>query len=346
MNEKEIRYAILEPFLKKKKKLKEIEKESKISYATLKRWVSNYKKNGKDGLKNKEREDKNCFKSVDLDAINFIKKIYEKHHNLPVTKIYDKAKLKLESKNGLISYPTFFRIINNLDENIKKNAMKNIKKEKIYEHGIIVTEVYLPYFNNKNEVYYLTLYYNKENFEVINFIFEKSKRDIKKLFSFFRKSIIMCDETPKYISLDLKISITKNLIRTIFFQSGIDIISEEADSNMKEDLKYLNLDILKEFENKKPASDKEIEEFLKKYFFIKSDEILEKNSNKYLYFLEKYKRKVHSNMVRLKNKNYKLDTLKKYEDEIVDIYYDEFNDKIVEIYIEEKYIGKGERVDD
>lgn len=345
MNDKEIRYAILEPFLKKKKKLKEIEKESKISYATLKRWVSNYKKNGKEGLKNKEREDKNCFKSVDLDAINFIKKIYEKHHNLPVTKIYDKAKLKLESKNRLISYPTFFRIINNLDENIKKNAMKNIKKEKIYEHGIIVTEIYLPYFNNKNEVYYLTLYYNKENFEVINFIFEKSKRDIKKLFGFFRKSIIMGGEIPKCISLDFKISITKNLIRTVFFQSGIDIIPEE-DIDMKEDLKYLNLDILKEFEEKKPSSDREVEEFLKKYFFIKSSKTEEENFDKYLYFLEKYKRKVHGGIVRLKNKNYKLDILKEYEDKIVDLYYDEFNNKKVGIYMEEKYIGKGESIDD
>lgn len=341
MNKKDIRYTILEPFFNKKKKLKEIEKESEISYSTLKRWVSSYKKNGKEGLKPKEREDKNCFKSVDLESINFIKKMYETYHSLPVTKIYDKTKLILSEKNILISYQTFFRIINNLDENIKKNAIKNIKKEKIYEHGVMIKEIYLPFFNNKNEVYYLTIYYNRENYEIINFIFEKKKRDIKKLLSFFRTSIIKSIEKPKYLSLDIKIPITKNLIRTIFFQSEIDIISEEVDENIKEELKYLNLDILKEFENGKPKDKTEVEEFLKRYFFIKEDNNEEDNRDKFLYFLEKYKRKIHLGTIRLKNRNYKIDILKKYEDEIVDVYYDEFNKKIIEIYIDKEYLGQG-----
>ena len=38
------RFKIIEPFLRKEKKLKEIEEETGISYATLKRWVNAYKK--------------------------------------------------------------------------------------------------------------------------------------------------------------------------------------------------------------------------------------------------------------------------------------------------------------
>ena len=49
------RFKIIEPFLKKEKKLKEIELEENISYSTLKRWVNAYKKKGMLGLEKKER---------------------------------------------------------------------------------------------------------------------------------------------------------------------------------------------------------------------------------------------------------------------------------------------------
>ena len=49
------RFKIIEPFLRKEKKLKDIEKETNISYATLKRWIKAYKEKGMLGLDKKER---------------------------------------------------------------------------------------------------------------------------------------------------------------------------------------------------------------------------------------------------------------------------------------------------
>ena len=58
------RYKIIEPFLKKEKKLKEIESETNVSYATLKRWVTQYKTSGLSGLKKKNRVDKDTSKKI------------------------------------------------------------------------------------------------------------------------------------------------------------------------------------------------------------------------------------------------------------------------------------------
>ena len=78
----EEKLKIIEPFLKKEKKLKEIEEESSISYATLKRWVKAYKEKGVKGLTKKERSDKNNFKKVDEGDLEHIETFYEKNKNL------------------------------------------------------------------------------------------------------------------------------------------------------------------------------------------------------------------------------------------------------------------------
>ena len=69
------KFKIIEPFLRKEKKLRDIEKESGISYATLKRWIKAYKEEGVLGLDKKERQDKNSFRAVDDKGMDIIKKV-------------------------------------------------------------------------------------------------------------------------------------------------------------------------------------------------------------------------------------------------------------------------------
>lgn len=76
--------------MKKKKKLKEIEEEENISYATLKRWVNAYKKNGIIGLEKKSREDKNSFRNIDEDGIEKIKSVCRESGETSITKLYGK----------------------------------------------------------------------------------------------------------------------------------------------------------------------------------------------------------------------------------------------------------------
>ncbi|MHA4988954.1 Mu transposase C-terminal domain-containing protein [Cetobacterium somerae] len=343
-DEKNKKYKILEPFFKKEKKLREIEKETQISYATLKRWVSQYKDSGKKGLVKKTRVDKNTFKKVNEDVMEHLKALYKEYHALPVTKLYEKAKKTLSSYNSMISYPTFFRIINNLDENIKQNSIKSVKKDKVYEYAIIQKAIPIPFFNNKNKIFYLTIFYNKENYKIINFIFEEEKRELIKLFNFIQESIIIEGAYPKNISLDERIQgVSKNLLRTIFFQTKISFIQEEADENMMGFVRYIDTDILKEFNKEKPKNIKEISLFIKKYLFIEDRKIENLNNEekyKLLYFLHKYKRKVYNSGVRIKNNIYISSLLKEKEGTIVDVFYNEFFIDSVDIYIKDMFVDK------
>ena len=343
-DKKNKKYKILEPFFKKEKKLREIEKETQISYATLKRWVSQYKDSGEKGLVKKTRVDKNTFKKVNEDVMEHLKALYKEYHALPVTKLYEKAKNTLSSYNSMISYPTFFRIINNLDENIKQNSIKSVKKDKVYEYAIIQKAIPIPFFNNKNKIFYLTIFYNKENYKIINFIFEEEKRELIKLFNFIQESIIIEGAYPKNISLDERVQgVSKNLLRTIFFQTKISFIQEEADENMMGFVRYIDTDILKEFNKEKPKTIKEISLFIKKYLFIENNKIGNLNNEekyKLLYFLHKYKRKVYNSGVRVKNNIYNSSLLKEKEGIVVDVFYNEFSTESVDIYIKDIFIDK------
>ena len=345
-DEKNRKYRILEPFFKKEKKLKEIEEETQISYATLKRWVSQSRDLGEKGLIKKTRIDKNTFKKVNDDVMDYLKNLYKEYHALPVTKLYEKAKNTLDSYNSMISYPTFFRIINNLDENIKENSLKSVKKDKVFEYAIVQKAVPIPFFDNKNQIFYLTIFYNKENYKIINFIFEEEKRELIKLFNFIQKSIIIEGAYPKNISLDDRIQgVSKNLLRTIFFQTKINLIQEEADENMLGFIGYIDTDILKEFNKKKPKDVEDISLFIKKYLFIeenKTERVSEDEGIKLLYFLHKYKRKVYNSGVRVKNNIYGSITLRDREGDIVDVFYNEFSIEKVDIYIKGIFIGKAE----
>lgn len=344
VDEENKKYKILEPFFKKEKKLREIEKETQISYATLKRWVSQYKDSGEKGLAKKTRVDKNTFKKVNDDVMDHLKTLYKEYHALPITKLYEKAKNTLSSYNSMISYPTFFRIINNLDENIKQNSIKSVKKEKVFEYAIVQKAVPIPFFDNKNKIFYLTIFYNKENYKIINFIFEEEKRELLKMFNFIQKSIIIEGSYPKNISLDERIQgVSKNLLRTIFFQTKINLIQEETDENMMGFIRYIDTDILKEFNEKKPKSINEISEFIKRYLFVeenKTDDLNSDEKYKLLYFLYKYKRKIYNGGVRVKNNMYSSSALKDKEGTVVDIFYNEFSTESVDIYMKDKFIDK------
>lgn len=345
-DKKNKKYKILEPFFKKEKKLREIEKETQISYATLKRWVSQYKDLGEKGLVKKTRVDKNTFKKVNEDVMEHLKALYKEYHALPVTKLYEKAKNTLSSYNSMISYPTFFRIINNLDENIKQNSIKSVKKDKVYEYAIIQKAIPIPFFNNKNKIFYLTIFYNKENYKIINFIFEEEKRELIKLFNFIQESIIIEGAYPKNISLDERIQgVSKNLLRTIFFQTKISLIQEEADENMTGFVRYIDTDILKEFNKEKPKTIKDISSFIERYLFIENNKIGNLNNEekyKLLYFLHKYKRKVYNSGVRVKNNIYNSPLLKDKEGDIVDVFYNEFTIESVDVYMKDIFIDKAE----
>lgn len=126
------RYEVLKPYLNKNKSLKEISQNENISYSTLKRWVRSYKKEGINGLKKVERKDKNTYRSINNETMEYIKELYQ---NEPDLKIWDYYKnissfvKKIGAKS--ISYDTIYRIINQLDPFVKSYANKNLDKAKV-----------------------------------------------------------------------------------------------------------------------------------------------------------------------------------------------------------------------
>ena len=147
------RFKIIEPFLKKEKKLKEIELEENISYSTLKRWVNAYKKNGMLGLEKKEREDKNSFRNIDEDSLEKIKNICKESGETNITKLYSDCKDSFPETFS-ISYATFYRIVNNIDEFFNKTTVKYMEKIKKENQCYLVFDIPLyiivvDFFSNK-----------------------------------------------------------------------------------------------------------------------------------------------------------------------------------------------------
>ena len=295
---------IIEPFLNKEKKLKEIEEESNISYATLKRWVKAYKENGLDGLNKKERVDKNNYKKLEPLELEKIKRLYGKNKNLSISKLYEQYSTLSEKMN--ISYPTFYRIINNLDSFVKNSSKPYIRSIEIseYSYGIFQYPIYFPF--NLQKIYYMTFFFEISSLRIVNFSFDREQRTFKKLYLFIRESILKEGVFPKEIFLtNTVLEVSKKSLRECFFESSISfLIDDDFDYNeLRRFCHFLELDLSHQFYGKKDLTENDILEFLNTYIYIEQSEskFLEFYYQRKLdFFLTKSIRKVNKSRIRLK----------------------------------------------
>ena len=132
------RYSILKPYILKEKNLKEISEDTKISYSTLKRWASSYKKQGLNGLNKSWRSDKDTHRSLNQETINYIKKLYKENPNLKILDYYTKCLDFLKNiGEKVVSYDTIYRMINELNpyihEFIPNNHISSKNSNEIFE---------------------------------------------------------------------------------------------------------------------------------------------------------------------------------------------------------------------
>ena len=121
------KYSIIEPFLKKEKKLKELSSEHNIPYSTLKRWIKAYKEFGSKGLSKKIRSDKDSFRKADDETMKYILKEHKKNPNINITTLYNNYLTVFKNKNiSKLSYNTIYRIATNLDPCSQKYVKKNL----------------------------------------------------------------------------------------------------------------------------------------------------------------------------------------------------------------------------
>ena len=341
---------IIEPFLNKEKKLKEIEEESNISYATLKRWVKAYKENGLDGLNKKERVDKNNYKKLEPLELEKITRLYGKNKNLSISKLYEQYSTLSEKMN--ISYPTFYRIINNLDSFVKNSSKPYIRSIEIseYSYGIFQYPIYFPF--NLQKIYYMTFFFEISSLRIVNFSFDREQRTFKKLYLFIRESILKEGVFPKEIFLtNTVLEVSKKSLRECFFESSISfLIDDDFDYNeLRRFCHFLELDLSHQFYGKKDLTENDILEFLNTYIYIEQSEskFLEFYYQRKLdFFLTKSIRKVNKSGIRLKNYIYFNDILKDFENEILEVKHTPYNEKSIVVYENKDFICEAYKLDE
>lgn len=355
------RFKIIEPFLRKEKKLKDIEKESNISYATLKRWIKAYKEKGVLGLDKKEREDKNSFRAIDDTGINIIKKIYKDSDETNISKLYDRCKEYLKEKEYNISYPTFYRIVSNLDGFFKKTSRLHIKKIK-KEHEVyaaIEVALYILVKGKENilKVPKLLVIFDVATLEIINYEVYYENYSIYNILGFLREALLKVFAVnmefikPKEILVSSESFGNRELIKKIYDETGIKILEYRSEEKkIDEFIDFLREDIYKVYvANNKEINVQTIENFIQSYIYLDSGRYSHNIDVSFLeqremcreldIFLQSAKRKVSFSSLRFKNIIYKSDVLKEFNGEEIEIKYNPSNLEKIYVFKNNKFYG-------
>ena len=355
------RYSILKPYILKEKNLKEISEDTKISYSTLKRWASSYKKQGLNGLNKSWRSDKDTHRSLNQETINYIKNIYKENPNLKILDYYTKCLDFLKNiGEKVVSYDTIYRMINELNpyihEFIPNNHISSKNSNEIFEIEYFQLDYYiLDERDNILKRPYLNILYDNYSEIIYNFLITFEKITLYEIFSLLRNSILSFKEKNHYfvpqklIINNLKFNNTepldnvkKNLNITINFSLGVE-------NKLQDFFIAYNNHYLKQICNtiKDPLSFSFLLNFTKNYiddnfkkFRINSNSsnvnILKKiKSESELDILltpYKSKRKVKDGIIRFQNLLYEHPILQKYNDSELDIKYDPINLSKIKIY--------------
>lgn len=355
------RYSILKPYILKEKNLKEISEDTKISYSTLKRWASSYKKQGLNGLNKSWRSDKDTHRSLNQETINYIKNLYKENPNLKILDYYTKCLDFLKNiGEKVVSYDTIYRMINELNpyihEFIPNNHISSKNSNEIFEIEYFQLDYYiLDERDNILKRPYLNILYDNYSEIIYNFLITFEKITLYEIFSLLRNSILSFKEKnyyfvpQKFIINNLKFNNTepldnvkKKLNITINFSLGVEnklqdfFIAynshylKQIFSTIKEPLSFSSLlnftktyidDNFKKFRINSNSSNVNI---FKK---IKSESELDILLTPY-----KSKRKVKDGIIRFQNLLYEHPILQKYNDSELDIKYDPINLSKIKIY--------------
>lgn len=352
------RYEIIEPFLKKEKKLKDIEKEKNISYATLKRWVKAYKENGIEGLIKKERKDKNQQRSLDDKTYEFIKESYQKDPNIKITALYEKCCKFLKGfGDKTISYHTVYRAVNNLDDFVKSHASPNIekikKKHQAYRILQVVLDIGIRDFRlGTLKKPFLYLIYDVSTNDILNYYLSFTKLDLKKALAFLRDTIMKNYKPAEKIYIKPATLLVdsfeiKNNRKLAQIKETLDIKIEnyfEPNSEMDKFAGYLKGD-LKNMISSAPFNNSmmELDKILYSYIFMSSMEISEsdvpfdssgilKDLDELDVLLGSAKRKVQEYGIRFRNGIYRNPLLKELVGNISEIKYNVNDPKEIKVY--------------
>jgi len=348
---KKDKYHIIEPFLKKEKKLKELSSEHDIPYSTLKRWIRSYKDFGIKGLSKKVRSDKDSFRKADDETIKFILKEHKKNPNINITTLYNNYLTTFKNKNiNRLSYNTIYRIAINLDPFSQKYVNKNLnnikKSNNIYR--ISTEKLYIKNLNINEGVATIIIIYDVYDDSILNYKMYTGEIREEHYLIFIRETILKNKVEnylvkPKYIFIDNFKMKNKEKFFEILEKLNININGNlEKNKEITRFVRFLEKDIINIFKDKS-LSLNYLNYNLEKYICngVLKD-ILEDNKlfdyNKLDFLLESIDRKVQNYGIRFKNNLYSNELLKGYIGKKVTLRYNPFDLNVLKLYRDNKYL--------
>ncbi|BDU51578.1 helix-turn-helix domain-containing protein [Haliovirga abyssi] len=362
----ENKFEIIKPFLEKKKKLKEISEQNGIPYSTLKRWVNNYKKNGKDGLKKANRSDKNKHRSLNDEGINYIKKLYFQNPNQNILNIYENAVEFLTSKNQKnISYDTVYRIVNNLDPFVKKYAdLSSVthSNDRFEFFSVSLDIMVLDELTDEYLTPYINIIFDSFSHAIVTFSISFKKADLELIKLIFRKAILKKNFTNKniygipktFLINNIKITpkielydLEKNLPIKIKIVTNEESSFQSFFTKLENHIKKISkkYDFF-DYNSLKESVEKYITDLNNNKFYDKWEKNIknfrESESEKELNFLlvkSPSTRKVIDSRVRFNNLIYFSPVLSEYNNQNISIEYNPLSVSQINIYFEDKLLG-------
>lgn len=361
------RLEVLEPYISQGKSLKELSEEQDISYSTLKRWASAYKKNGADGLQKSGRSDKSTYRSISDETMNYIKEIYKKNPNLKILDYYNKSITFLKTiGEKSISYDTIYRIINKLDPYMKDYASSNLYNAKATNEVFELEYFQLDYYllDERDDTLkkpYITIVYDNFSEAISAFVLTFEKVNINEALSLLRNAILSYKDTSYYgkpkefIMNNLKFT-EKELLETVknklsiqvSFSLGVtnklqDFFNAYNDHYLKEIILTLDYDVTMSSleELTKVYVDKNFNKFKQEKLSNPVSQLSRIESIADLDFLlapYNSKRKVKDCSIRFQNLLYENPMLEKYEDVELEVKYNPLDLSKIKVYEGEAFL--------
>lgn len=358
---KEKRFRIIKPFLNGEKKLKEIETDSGVSYATLKRWVKSYKETGFSGLKKKIRKDKSHHRNLSDQSFNFIKRTYIENPGIKVSNLYKKYSHFIKDlKEESVSYATIHRVVSNLDIFTQSHAafhLKNFKKKNQSYRLTVIPLFFKVYCPSKKRfaVPYIYMCYDSTTTDILNYRISFDLYSLDEALSLLRDTILKCQRSneasffPKEYVIDaFKLKENKKL-KLIKEKLNIEIYNSSYVIPEIEKFKsFISEDISKLAENPKALEDlNSLDKIIFSYIYMYDRPL--KNSCDFSLprdtfeesldiLLNKTERSIQEYGIRFKNNIYKHPYLRDLVSTKAEIRFDSYDLSYVYVYISNKYI--------
>jgi putative transposase len=278
-----------------------------------------------------------------------------------ITKLYANCKKKFPETFS-ISYATFYRVVNNIDEFFNKTTVKYMEKIKKENQCYLVFDVPLyvlvdDFFSNKKVVPRLLIMLDSASLEPINFAIDYYFSNFYSLLGFIREGILKVSIKndkfiiPKEILVASKNINNKKILKEIYNELGIKISEHYTEnSEVHKFIDFIKRDI-EEFykKNNYELTLLKLTEFLSNYIYVQKKEYAFSinynmlNSIKYLrqldIFLQLTTRKITDSKVRVKNFQYISSILKGLNGQDIFVKFSPINPKIIYLFAQNTYIG-------